>query len=72
MPDGERRRVAGRDEQAGLVVAADDLGDGAAGGGDERHAARHRLDRRQREALVERRHARDLGLGVELDDALGR
>ena len=63
--------VARRHEEAGLVVAADDLGHGAAGGGDERHAARHRLDRGQREALVERRHARDLGLGVELDDALG-
>ena len=31
---------------------------------------RHRLDGRQREALVERRHDGQLGLGVELDDAL--
>ena len=50
--------------------APDDLGQGAPGRGDERHAAAHRLDRRQREALVERRHHRHLRLAVQLDDAL--
>ena len=67
----ERVGVARRHQEPGLAVGADDLGQRAARGGDQRHAARHRLDRREREALVERRHDRDLGLGVELDDALG-
>ena len=71
MPTASASGSPGGNEEAGLVVAADDLGHRAAGGGDERDAARHRLDRGEREALVERRHARDLGLGVELDDALG-
>ena len=60
----------GGDHQRGVVVGADDLGQGAAGGGDERDAARHGLDGRQREALVERGHDGQLGLGVQLDDAL--
>ena len=62
--------VARRHEQGGLVVGADDLGQRAAGGGDERHAARHGLDGRQREALVERRHDGQLGLAVQLVDPL--
>ena len=49
---------------------AHDLGQGAAGGGHEGDAAGHGLDGRQREALVERGDDRDLGLGVELDDAV--
>ena len=70
MLGGQRLGVAGRHEQGGVAVGADDLGQRAAGGGDERHAARHGLDGRQREALVERRHDGELGLGVQLDDAL--
>ena len=68
-PPGPRCRP-GATTQGGVVVGADDLGQGAAGGGDQRHAAGHGLDGRQREALVERRDDGHLGLGVELDDAL--
>ena len=53
-----------------LAVAAGDLGQGAAVGGDEADAGGHRLDRRQAEALVEAGHDGQLGLGVQLDDAL--
>ena len=67
----ERVGIAGRHERPLSPSVPDDLGQRAAGGGDERHAARHRLDRRQREALVQRRDDRDLGFGVQLDDALG-
>ena len=71
---GDRRRqrlgVAGRARQHGVAVAAGDLGQRAAVGGDERRAGDHRLDGRQAEALVEARHDGQLGLGVELDDAL--
>ena len=56
--------IVGGDQQAGLAVGADHLGQGAAGGGHQRHPAGHGLDGRQREALVERRHHRHLGLGV--------
>ena len=56
--------------QHGLAVAAGDLGQGAAVGGDEAGAGGHRLDRRQAEALVEAGHDGQLGLGVQLDDAL--
>ena len=61
----------GRNEQARLAVGADHLGHRAAGGAHDGDAARHRFDGREREALVERRHARDFGLGVQLDDPLG-
>ena len=67
---GQRLGVAGRARQHGLAVGAGDLGQRAAVGGDERRAGGHRLDRRQAEALVEARHDGQLGLGVELDDAL--
>ena len=47
-----------------------DLGQRAAVGGHEARAGAHRLDRRQAEALVQAGHDGQLGLGVELDDAL--
>ena len=67
---GQRLAVARGHEHGGVAVGADDLGDGPAGGGHERHAAGHGLDGGEREALVERRHDGQLGLGVELDDPL--
>ena len=65
MAAGQGSGVVGRDEQAGLPVGADDLGQRATGGRHHGHAARHGLDRRQRETLVEGRHDGDLGLAVE-------
>src|SRR6478609_11280165 len=63
--DGERLAVAGRDEEGGLVVGADHLGHGATGGGDQRDGAAHGFDGGEGEALVQRRHHGDLGLGVQ-------
>ncbi len=67
---GERIGVAGGALQHGVSVTAGDLGEGAAIGRHERRTRGHRLDRRQAEPLVQARHDRQLGLGVELDDAL--
>ena len=72
---GDRSRPArpdssGGDQQARLPVGAHDLGQGSTGGGDHRHAAGHGLDRRQREAFVERGHDRDLGLAVQMGGVL--
>ena len=64
-----RRRPAGQLKH-GLAVGAGDLGQGAARGGDQADAGGHGLDRGQREALVQAGHDGQLGLGVELDDAL--
>src|SRR4051794_35025327 len=50
---GERLAVGGGRHVTGLAVGARDLGDGTAGGRHERAAGAHRLDRREREALVE-------------------
>ena len=71
-PD-RRRQVAGvalAAPEHGVAVGAGDLGQRATVGGDERCAGAHRLDRREAEALVEAGHDRQLGLAVELDDAL--
>ena len=68
--DRECSRIRGRHEHRALAGRTHDLGQRAAGRGDERHAARHRLDGGQREALVQRGDHRDLGFGVQLDDAL--
>ena len=66
----QRLGVAGPARQHGVAVGAGDLGQRAAVGGDERRAGGHRLDGRQAEPLVQARHDGQLGLGVELDDAL--
>jgi hypothetical protein len=50
---GQRLRVARRDVQGGHAVGADDLGQRAGRRRDERRPARHRLDRRQAEPLVQ-------------------
>ena len=65
--DGQRQRagVVGRDEQPGLPVGADHLGERPAGRRDHRHPAGHRLDGREREAFVERGHHGHLRLAVE-------
>src|SRR5947209_12460229 len=55
--EGEVRRVAGLDQ---LGAVADHLGQRARTGGDQRRLTGHRLDRRDREPLVERRHDGDL------------
>ena len=65
MRAGQRARIVGRHEQAGLPVGAHHLGQRAPRRGDHGHAARHRLDGRQREAFVERGHDGHLGLAVE-------
>ena len=70
MRGGEGVGVAGRARQHGVAVGAGHLGQGAAVGGHEAGAGGHRLDGGQREALVEAGHDGQLGLGVELDDAL--
>ena len=56
---------SGAHQQARLPVGAHDFGQRAAGRGHDGDAAGHRLDGRQREALVERGHDRHLGLAVE-------
>ena len=56
------RRIAGGDEQRGV---ADDLGHRRAGRGHERGAAGQRLERREAEALLERRVGHRLGLAEE-------
>ena len=54
-----------------VAVAAGDLGQRAAVGGDERRCRSHIASiAGQAEALVEARHDGQLGLGVQLDDAL--
>ena len=62
---GQCARVVGGDQQAGLPVGAHDFGQRAPGGGDHGHAARHGLDGRQGESLVQRGHHGDLGLAVQ-------
>ena len=62
---GQCPGIVGGDQQAGLPVDADDFGQRAPGGGDHGHAARHGLDGRQGEPLVERGHHGDLGLPVQ-------
>ena len=58
---GERLRVTGRHEEGGLPVSAGDLRQRTTGGGDNRRAARHRLDQREGEPLEQRRHHGQLG-----------
>ena len=59
---GERSASSGVDEQPGV---ADGLGQRAGGRGDDRRPARHRLEARQAEALVARRHRERARTGVE-------
>ena len=66
---GELLRRAGLDEDAVLAVA-DDVGDAADAGGDDRAAARERLDRRHRRALVRRGEHEDVERGEERADLL--
>ena len=66
----QRVGVGGGHGHRAVARRADDLGERAAGGGDERDAAGHGLDRGEREPFVERRHDGDLRLGVQLHDAL--
>src|SRR5690349_19686815 len=63
----ELPHVAGSDQVGAQAVRPDDLGDGAGPRHDQRCRAGHQLGGRQREALVERRHARDLGGPHHLD-----
>ena len=63
---GERVAVAGWDLEACLAVVAGDLRKGAAGGRHQRYAARHGLDGRQGESLVERWNAGQFGLAIQL------
>ena len=67
---GHRLAVARGHEEARLAVGARNLGQRAAGGGEQRNARGHRLDRGQRETFVERGHDGEIALAVELDDAL--
>lgn len=65
---GECARVARRHGQAGVPVAPGDLGDRPAGRGEQRRAGGHGLGGRQGEALVQRRHAGDLGRTHQVDE----
>ncbi len=53
-----------------MDAVLDRLGVAGHPGGDHRQAGRHRLEDGQREALVERRQAEDVGRGVELGHAV--
>ena len=55
---GQRLDVARRHEVGAEAVGTDHLGDGTGVGDDQGRRAGHQLGGRQREALVERRHAR--------------
>ena len=70
MTDDQAVDVACPALQHRVAVAAGHLGQRAAVGGDQADAGRHRLDGRQAESLVQAGHDGQLGLGVELDDAL--
>src|SRR6476661_4027680 len=59
--------VAGRDQVGALAVGTDHLGDGSGPAHHERGLAGHQLGGRQREALVERRHAGHLRRTHHLD-----
>src|SRR6478735_2149530 len=59
--------VAGGDQVGAQPVGSDDLGNGSGVGDDQRGGAGHQLGRRQREALVERGHAGELGRAHQLD-----
>ncbi len=65
---GQRARVPRGHRQARLPVAPRDLGYGAAGRGEQGRARRHGLGGRQGEALVQRRHARDLRRAHQVDE----
>jgi hypothetical protein len=59
--------VAGRDQVRAQSVGSDDLGDRPGVGDHERGGAGHQLGGREREALVEGRHAGQLGRTHQLD-----
>src|SRR3954453_6470239 len=60
--------VAGRHQVGAQPVGADHLGDRAGVRGDQRRAAGHQLGGGEREALVERGHAGELGGAHQLDE----
>ena len=66
----ERVDIAGPALQHRVAVAPGHFGQRAAVGGNQADACRHRFDRRKAETFVQARHDGELGLGVELDDAL--
>ncbi len=68
QPRGQGLGVARGHRQARLAVPPGDLGDRAPGRGEQRRPRRHGLRGRQREALVEGRHARDLRRAHQVDE----
>jgi hypothetical protein len=67
---GQRARLPGGDQQRGVPVGAGHLGQRPAGGRHQRRAARHRLDGREREALVQGGHHGDLRAGEQAGELL--
>lgn len=68
QPGGQCPGVPRRHRQTRLAVASGDLGNRPAGRGDERRPGGHGLGGRQGEALVQRRHAGDLGRADQVDE----